>query len=197
MIEAASSSFWEIFKDKKKYISKCDQKIEYLEKKNLSLGDKAKTADLATKSSLLEEIRNNETIIKTWKEVKERQNENWNDEIRKLQECSTAYLKNKINKKDKFIDDFSDYIKNLDFYESIAFSLVLMNGVLLSSVISIAFIFFGDYLIVRFKLETKYPKNSKIIKLRITFQRYYLILNLCYILAVIWLQLYLAMVLIS
>ena len=75
----------------------------------------------------------------------------------------------------------------LEFYESYSalgkfcISILLFNYLIISSLIGIVYIFFGDYLIKRFNLETKYPKLAKIVSLRRKFQRYYLILYISYI----------------
>jgi hypothetical protein len=78
--------------------------------------------------------------------------------------------------------------EKLDYMGKIAFGLLLFKYVLISSLISIFFIFYGDYLINRFQLEVKYPKLAKIIKLRRIFQRYYLIIDSLMILSVILIE---------
>lgn len=55
--------------------------------------------------------------------------------------------------------------------------------ILLSS-LQIIFIFYGTVILDYLKLETRYPKISKIIQLRRTFQQFYLILNICIIVTV-------------
>ena len=94
-----------------------------------------------------------------------------------------------INK--KVIIDLESLIENfksLDVYKQIGISLLLGDSVIISNLISISFIFFGDYLIKNFDLENKYPKLSQIIKLRRRFQRYYLILNIGLILIIVLAQ---------
>ena len=69
---------------------------------------------------------------------------------------------------------------NFDIYSKIAISILLINSVILSNLISIGFIFFGNYLLKKFNIENKYPSLKKIIELRLKFQQFYLILNLSY-----------------
>jgi hypothetical protein len=63
--------------------------------------------------------------------------------------------------------------ENLNGIGQFAFSLIMLNYVVLSSLTTLAFIFYGNYLISRFNLEVKYPRLAKIIQLRRKFQNYY------------------------
>jgi len=86
---------------------------------------------------------------------------------------------------------FSGLIENyekLDFMGKIALGLLLLNYVLISSLISIIFIFYGDYLIKKYQIEVKYPKLAKIISLRRKFQKYYLIMDSLIIISVILIE---------
>jgi hypothetical protein len=67
--------------------------------------------------------------------------------------------------------------------EKIAFSFLLLNQIILSSVISIIYIFYGDYLLKKFKIEQKYPKLAKVIELRRKFQSYYLLISIGWIIS--------------
>jgi len=69
--------------------------------------------------------------------------------------------------------DLLPSFENLNGIGQLAFSLILLNYVILSSLITLAYIFYGDYLIKRFNLEVKYPKLAKVIALRRKFQTYY------------------------
>lgn len=73
-----------------------------------------------------------------------------------------------------FSIDIDKFISSLSKEELLAFSGLLLNQLILSYVITIIFILYGDYLIERFKLETKYPKLAKFIQFRRKFQSYYL-----------------------
>jgi hypothetical protein len=75
--------------------------------------------------------------------------------------------------------------ENMDSMSKIALGLLLLNYALISSLISIIFIFYGDYLIKKYKIEVNYPKLAKIISLRRKFQKYYLIVDFLIIISVI------------
>lgn len=80
--------------------------------------------------------------------------------------------------------NFSDLYKNLTNDQLGGIGLLMFSQVLIGSAISIIFVFFGEYLIQRYNLENKYPKLAKFIQLRRKFQRYYLLLNIFYIISV-------------
>nr|YP_009630861.1 hypothetical protein HM01MITGene35 [Hypsizygus marmoreus]QBZ73694.1 hypothetical protein HM01MITGene35 [Hypsizygus marmoreus]QKJ80197.1 hypothetical protein [Hypsizygus marmoreus] len=71
--------------------------------------------------------------------------------------------------------------ENLDIFEKIAVSLLFSNSVIISSLISIVYIFYGDILLEKFNLEQRYPKLAHLINLRRKFQRYYLFLAVLFI----------------
>jgi hypothetical protein len=101
-------------------------------------------------------------------------------------------------KKNKLIsDNFSDALNSLTTEQLGALSNLLFSQIILASVISIVFIFFGDYLITRFNLETKYPRLAKIIGLRKKFQKYYLIVNITWIVICILPQIYADIIILS
>lgn len=79
--------------------------------------------------------------------------------------------------------DFWDYIDALGPMEKIAFSFLLLNQIIISSVISIIYIFYGDYLLKKFNIEQKYPKLAKVIELRRKFQSYYLLISIGWIIS--------------
>ena len=78
-------------------------------------------------------------------------------------------------------EDLLNIYENYDAFGKFCIGILIFNYLIASSLISIVFIFFGEFLIKRFDLENKYPKLAKIIALRRKFQRYYLILNVIYI----------------
>lgn len=69
------------------------------------------------------------------------------------------------------------WYNSLSLIQQISFNMILLNTVTLGCLINIIFALFGDYLIKRWSLEKRWPKLSKLIELRKTFQKYYLILN--------------------
>jgi hypothetical protein len=99
-------------------------------------------------------------------------------EINKL-EPDLDKLVEKINKSSIFSIDFDKFISTLSREEMLAFSGLLLNQLVLSYVVTIILILYGDYLIKRFDLENKYPKIAKFIQLRRKLQSYYL--KLCFL----------------
>ena len=73
------------------------------------------------------------------------------------------------------------FINSLDIFHRIAFSLLIFNTIIISSNISIVFIFYGDYLLKKYNIEERYPKLAKIIQLRRKLQRYYLLAAISWI----------------
>jgi hypothetical protein len=74
------------------------------------------------------------------------------------------------------------FIESFEVIDKIAICILLLNNVILSGLISIVFVFYGDILIEKFQLEEKYPRLATIIKLRRKFQRYYLLMSILFIL---------------
>lgn len=82
---------------------------------------------------------------------------------------------------------FSDLLELLDKYEGfgkIFISLLIFKYLIIGSCLSILFIIYGNYLIEKFNIQSKYPKIYKILVLRIKYQKYYLIMNISFILIV-------------
>lgn len=93
---------------------------------------------------------------------------------------------------DKNLMDFlreirNNWYNNLNSLQQICFSLLILNSVIFVCIINICFSLFGEYLylIKRFLLESRYPKLSKLLLLRKTFQNYYLKINLLLIILII------------
>jgi hypothetical protein len=110
------------------------------------------------------------------KQVKKMENEN--TEMKKLLENVDG-----INISESSIPNPFELFENLDIFSKLALSLLFLNSAIISGLISIVFIFYGDYLINKFQLEIKFPKLAKIIQLRRKFQKYYLILSILLILS--------------
>ena len=85
-------------------------------------------------------------------------------------------IKNQLSKKSiiSFDFDLQTFVDSLRKEELLAFSGLLLNSLVLSYVVSIILVLYGDYLIKRFDLENKYPKLAKFIQLRRKLQNYYL-----------------------
>uniref|UniRef100_UPI0030E571EB hypothetical protein n=1 Tax=Squamanita imbachii TaxID=2976389 RepID=UPI0030E571EB len=55
--------------------------------------------------------------------------------------------------------------------------LVMVKAVLISALLNLIFIFYGNYILNKFKIENRFPKLAKFIKLRTTFVRYIVYYN--------------------
>ena len=75
------------------------------------------------------------------------------------------------------LETLNDYISSLTPLETLSFMHICGSIVILFSLFSILTIFYGEFFIQKFSLETKYPKLAKFIQLRIKFQQYYFIVN--------------------
>lgn len=56
--------------------------------------------------------------------------------------------------------------ENLNGIKKLAVSLLFLKITLLSSLLSIVFVFYGDYLLTKYNIENRFPKLGKIIQLR-------------------------------
>lgn len=83
-----------------------------------------------------------------------------------------------------FFNDILERFDSLELVQKIACCFFISGNLILSSVITIIFSLYGEYLLNRFKLEEKYPKLAHIINLRRKLQSYYLKLNLFWLVLV-------------
>jgi hypothetical protein len=83
------------------------------------------------------------------------------------------------------LDSIREIISLLTYDQLIAF--ILLSGVLTIAlcIFSIILIFYSEKLIVYFKIEEKFPRFGKIIKLRRKFQNYYFIINVSIIIFIL------------
>ena len=81
-----------------------------------------------------------------------------------------------------------DWFETLSSWEKLAVSLLLSKTIILSALLGIIFNYYGDFLLNRFKIESRFPKLASIIKLRRTFSRYYFFIDCSLILGVILLE---------
>lgn len=84
------------------------------------------------------------------------------------------------------INDFKEYLASLSLMEICLIINISSCVFILTCIISILFAISGNYLIDKFSLEKKLPKLSKIIQLRIKFQRYYVFINSVFIILAIF-----------
>ena len=94
------------------------------------------------------------------------------------------------NTNDKFMDDnpifnliteYKEYLATLSSIETCLLINITTSIFILTCIINIFYSICGNYLINKFSLEERFPKLSKIIKLRVTFQKYYIIINSVFI----------------
>jgi hypothetical protein len=70
--------------------------------------------------------------------------------------------------------EYVDWFHSLDVMGKLSVSLFFLNYAILQALSSIVVIFYGEYLLKKFKIEEKFPRLSKFISLRRKFQAYYL-----------------------
>lgn len=74
--------------------------------------------------------------------------------------------------------NLQDFLKSLTLLELFAFTTLCFNSIILNCLISIIFIYYGEFLIKYFNLELKYPKLAKFIAFRRSLQSYTVKFNL-------------------
>ena len=89
-------------------------------------------------------------------------------------------------KKENFLfSTLYSHIAEFSLEGQIVLCFLILKSFMLSSIISILFIFYGDMLIEKYQLKDKYPSLAKVIELRVKFRRYYLIYNVLFIIVTI------------
>ena len=78
----------------------------------------------------------------------------------------------------KILDNFNHYLSTLNLEQSLAITNLFGIFIILVTLISIIFIFYGNIILNYFNLEDRYPKIANIIILRRKFQQYYLLWNI-------------------
>lgn len=96
----------------------------------------------------------------------------WYDYVNKL--WSGNYINNQL-------ENFRVLFSQLNFEQLWAISHIFSSVFILLCLMSIISVIYSDYLLNYLKIEDKYPKLGRIIKLRKMYQQYYLILNLLFI----------------
>lgn len=91
---------------------------------------------------------------------------------------------------DDFFNSYKEFLTTLTSHQIGALANLIFSSIILSCLISLIFIWTGDYLIKRFNLEERYPKLAKFIQLRRKFQNYYFIINIFTIFMCIGIQIY-------
>lgn len=93
---------------------------------------------------------------------------------------SVSTLEELNNIKSSAILNFNlqEFLSTLTILELFAFTTLCFNSVILNCLVSIVFIYYGDFLIRKFNLELKYPKLAKFIEFRRSLQSYSVKFNL-------------------
>jgi hypothetical protein len=92
---------------------------------------------------------------------------------------STYYFINNIwDQLSNIIEKSNDFVSNASITELGAIGHISMSLAILLCLISIVVVFSGNVIIQRFKLEEKYPKIAKYIRIRQQFQMYYFFINI-------------------
>lgn len=86
--------------------------------------------------------------------------------------------------------DYLNFLTTISTLQKLALGHMLLFIFILLCLSSIISIIYGDMLLIYFKIEEKYPKIGRFIKLRRKFQKYYLFLNLLSIILVLLFLLY-------
>lgn len=80
------------------------------------------------------------------------------------------------------ISEYKVFLNSLSLVELCLIINISSSVVILTCTISIIYAVLGNYIIDKLSLEERMPSLSKIITLRLSFQRYYIILNSIFIL---------------
>ena len=101
---------------------------------------------------------------------------NKSDEVLKIEDIKKSSIIN--------LDSSEDWFNNLTVIKQIAATLILSHTILISALINIIFIYYGDFLIEKYNLKERYPKLNKIIEYRRKFSKFYF-LNSCFFIFII------------
>ena len=76
-----------------------------------------------------------------------------------------------------FLTNWNNMLSQLTFEQTICLGNLVSSVFILLCILNIISTLYSNFLLDYFKLETKYPKLGKLLKIRVQFRRYYLILN--------------------
>lgn len=94
-------------------------------------------------------------------------------QVENIPQDSENLIKESDIKKSSILD--IDWYNELSLIKQIAVLLLLSQSVVISALLSIIYIYYGQILIDKYNLEEKFPKLATIIKYRKTFSKYYFI----------------------
>jgi hypothetical protein len=116
--------------------------------------------------------------------------------INKATNALDEYIKSTFSggSSSKFFDDFWDklnnFISNATAEQLGAVGHISMSFVVLLCLSSLVTVFYGDTLILKFKLEERFPRLAKFIQLRRKFQQYYFFWNVFIIVFILFFVIY-------
>jgi len=147
-------------------------------------------------NNIVKEIKNNPDLnqrefIFNALNSSEKNIEKVNTTLHKIYDLILDDLNNKILSKDsinQLIIKYKEILATLEVEQIAAVVNILGFVIVLSSLVSIAMVLFGDFLIKYFNLEEKYPKLARFIQIRRKFQFYYLNYNFIFILLISFLS---------
>jgi hypothetical protein len=143
-----------------------------------------KLTDEKEKSQLIKEI---EYLLKR-KEYEKSEKDKAVDNFNKIMKEMDEKFSDNNNKNNLISLNIFELFDSFDPLDKIAISLLILSQVIMSALISIVFIFYGDFLIKKFDLEIKYPRLAKFIQLRRKFQQYYLLFSILCIVSVLLIE---------
>ena len=164
-----------------------NRQISYITKKSKIETEIAELEECRKNSVVLSEVKKYEEKIAEKKLMKKNLDQEQDDEIIKNHTEWNSIIGNDKNNRSNLLDlnyNFNDFLENFSLIEKISLCFLLLNQIILSSIISIFFLIYGDYLIKKFNLETRYPKLAKLIQYRRKFSNYYMYLNISLIIGV-------------
>jgi|ERR1700677_778522 len=146
-----------------------------LEDQSLELTDQieANKTNVEKLESITNQLRLNISLAQAKKEAAQRKLDHADQEFKDLDNDSL-----KLDAKHLAVFSLHEKFENLNTLGQIAVAFLFLNYAILNCVLSIVSILFGNYLLTKYNIETKYPKLGKFIALRRKFQRYYLIFSI-------------------
>ena len=83
------------------------------------------------------------------------------------------------------IQNIQEFLSSLSLIQNLAIFNISIGTLILNALITIITIFYSDFLIDYFRLESKYPRIAKFIRLRKMFQDFNILVNIIVIVIVL------------
>ena len=158
-----------------------NEKIQKLIEEMNIVKSKISKQNLLTESDV-KNVNNTDNIIDQLSDVNQKF-QNTNNDLNSFIDVVQKYVNSKNNNFipnsfTNLINDLNNIINSMTLEQNLAFINISASFFILFSMFSILFIFYGDYLITKLNLETKYPRLAKLIQLRRKFQHFYILLDI-------------------